>query len=158
MPLCKYYNLYVISRSLPNFAEGANEHLVIATCLYGLSSTVCGYMFRYQVCSRADYRLEIMAHSYSNPGGRCADFGGKCCDNGRETWCTKPVRPDPFFIFCLGQIGRTGSNLSQCPLGRKVSNTESNGTNFFTFAAGSSASFGLPIPLPFTVTGSLLVR
>ena len=113
-------------------------------------------MVHYQVFSRADYRLEVTAHSYSNPGGRCADFGGQCCDNDQQNTCTDNA-PDPYFIFCLGLEGETGSNSSQCPLGRIESTVELD-TVFFSFVAGSSALFGLPNPLPFNVTGSLPVR
>ena len=107
------------------------------------------------MCSRADYRLEITAHSYSNPGGRCAGSGGSCCDL-RESDCFTTA--DPYLIFCLKPAGESSSNTSLCPLGKNVSNMEFNNIDSFDFATGGNALFGLPNPLPFTVTGSLPVR
>ena len=114
-------------------------------------------MLHYQVYSRADYRLEVTVHSYSNPGGKCARFGGKCCENFNEDTCEDNTA-DPYFIFCLGTVGESGSNTSQCQLGRKESNMEFNNIVSLTFTTGSSALFGLPNPLPFVVSGSLPVR
>ena len=112
-------------------------------------------VFHHQGCSRADYRLEITVHSYSNPGGRCAErvFGGNCCEDSNKATCDDNM-PDPYFIFCLGGVGETAS---QCRLGRKESKKESHNKVFLTFAVGDTALLGLPNPLPFNVTVSLPV-
>ena len=116
-------------------------------------------VFHYQVCSKADYRLEIAAHSYKNPESRCAGSSGKCCDDKNRHWCngTSSNLPDPYFIFCLGPMGETGFHQLRCPLGKIVTRVK-NDTVSFTFNNGSRALFGLPNPLSFIVIGSLSVR
>lgn len=109
----------------------------------------------------ADYRLEVMVHSYSNLDGNCAAYDGYCCDiniTNLEEFCSNEL-PDPYFIFCLKPAGETDSNSSSCSLGRKVSPTTNSGQEVvsLTFTSGNHALFGLSNPLSFDVSGNWLV-
>ena len=90
---------------------------------------------------RADYVLEVRAHTYQN--SRSRDSNDACCDIGFFS-CGQC---DNQFIFCLrGSSTSNDGNPNNCPLGRY--STGEIGDDSFTF--GSPIASGVPNPMTFT--------
>lgn len=102
---------------------------------------------------RADYRLEVTAHVYSNPESVIST--GYCCDrryhrNDRPPNCDDRERCDTGFTFCLRNLGTPhDGNPVRCPLGR-YETIEEVGGDYITFSMPFIERPNVPNPLVFT--------
>ena len=100
---------------------------------------------------KADYRLEVTVHAYSNPEG--VNSTGYCCDseNSRPPNCDRQDSCDTGFTFCLRNLGtQHDGNSINCPLGRRETR-DSVGDDHINFDGRSYIENpGVPNPLVFT--------
>lgn len=95
----------------------------------------------------ADYRLEVRAHTYSNPQGVDSDIN--CCESFSSPPCPENDC-DTNFIFCLRNLGATrDSNPTNCPLG-SFQTEDDFVENTFTFDSQFIERPNVPNPLVFT--------
>lgn len=99
---------------------------------------------------KADYRLEVTAHDYSNPDGVTSN--GYCCERTRyqPPHCYTHDTCDSIFTFCLRNLYTPhDGNPVNCPLGRFQTRDEF-GENYIIFDASFIERPGIPNPLVFT--------